>query len=168
MKDVAKYIEGRMDEDYLYSRIMKNAILSLLLLVIACSGAWLVNRFVIPSVTTGNSGWYIAYVVATIAVFIYVFKPKTWLERSSWVLNAVAFSTIMYLTGECIVIAIVILGLLVALVCVFGEIFFTGALTYRDLTRWIKLDKLRIENEENAKKILPIENTDEEPHDTFV
>lgn len=151
MRDTLKYVEGRMNESYLYNSIIGNAFKSLLLVVASLVVGWVVYSFIIPSLAGGKGSYFIAYIIVAIIAFMYVFKPKTWIDRAIWSVFALAYAIVMYLTGECIIIAIILMGLLVAATCVGGETIFTTLLTYRDIKKWVEYDKKRYEDEEKAK-----------------
>lgn len=152
MRDTLKYVEGRMNELDLYNSIIGNAFKSLLLVVASLVVGWVVYSFIIPSLTVGKGSYFIVYAIIAIIAFMYVFKPKTWINRSIWSVFALAYAIVMYLTGECIIIAVILMGLLVAATCVGGEIIFTTLLTYRDIKKWVEYDKKRAYDEENSMK----------------
>lgn len=152
MGDTLKYIEGRMDEDELYARIGWNSIKALLIVIGSLILGWVVYSFIIPAISGGKAVFFLSYAIVAVIAFMYVFKPKTWIDRATWSVYALAYATVMYLTGECIIIAIILMGLLVAVACVGGETLFTTIFTYRDLKEWVKRDKKCTEDAENAKK----------------
>lgn len=152
MGDTLNYIEGRMDEDELYAKIGWNSIKALLLVIGILILGFVVYSFIIPALSGGKSGFYLIYAIIAVIAFMYVFKPKTWLDKALWTVYALAYATVMYLTGECVVIAIILMGLLLAIACIGGEVTFTTIFTYRDLKEWVKDDKRHAEDAENAKK----------------
>jgi hypothetical protein len=94
----------------------------------------------------------ISLIVTTVA-FIYIFKPKTALTYLMWFLISVVYSGIMYLFGESIIIVVVALGILVTVAFLFGEVSFTGILTYRDLKEWVaNQNKVTIEQQIESLK----------------
>lgn len=152
MGDILKYIEGRMDESELYGYIVLNVFKSFLILVGLIGISWVVYSFIIPAISGGKSGYFVAYLVVAIVAFWYVFKPKTLSEKTMWSLYAAAYAAVMYLAGECVIIAIILMGLFVALACAFGETTFTVLLTYRDLKQWVASDKKTVESKTNSSR----------------
>ncbi len=156
MTDTLKYIEGRMDEDEFYTTILVNAGKSLLLILAIFGASWIIYNMILPSTTSGTLGFVALTVLITCFAFYYVFKPKTLMDKVLWMAFAAFYAVIMYLGGQFIVVAILFLGLYVAITAVVGEISFTGIFTYRDLRKWVERET-RLES--------PSPET-QEPHNT--
>jgi hypothetical protein len=76
-----------------------------------------------------------------------MFKPSGFFKISTWIFISFLYSGIMYLLGESIIISAIILGILVTISIIFGEVSFTSIFTYKDLKNWVEQDKLKIERE---------------------
>jgi hypothetical protein len=152
MDKTLEYIEGTMDEGLLYFSVAVNAFKSAFLLLLILGAGWVVYSFIVPAAMGGHAGVYLAYLVVTIVAFMYVFKPVGYLEKIGWGAYSVLFSAGMYLSGECVVIALIVCGVMLGTAVVFGEVIFTGLFTYRDLKEWVKNDKYRKQSAESLAK----------------
>lgn len=160
MNETFDYVEGRMDESDFFTTLIWNAFKALFavaLILIAGLGAY---HILIPAATSGAAGMFVIAWFVTFIGFFYVFKPKAWMGWHGFIAFSIysgLYSGIMYIGGETIAIAIVLLGAVVASVLLLGDIFFTGSFTYKDLQEWVKTDqenkeRQRLKEEEEHKK----------------
>lgn len=151
MTNVFEFIEGKMDESEFYEKVLVNAGKALLIIIGIILIGWAISAFVAPSISGGSLTLAGISFAITMIAFVYMFKPKTMKDIVKHVIFAVVYSTSMYFAGQSIVIAIIVLGLIIATTAVCGEVTFTAIFTYRDLKKWVVEKQLEQRSEDAAK-----------------
>ena len=150
MKETLEFVEGRMDESEFYGSLFWNLIkgtFAVIGILILGLGTY---HVLVPAATGGKAGFFILSWFVTLAAFFYVFRPQEWLGWTGRIMMSIytaIYAFIMYIGGETVFIAMILLGVVVALVLVFGDAFFTGIFTYNDLKEWVKKEQEKIDRE---------------------
>lgn len=153
MKEIFDSVEGKMSNSDFYTTLLVSFLKATGLVVLILIGGAIICRVILPAVNDGAAGLYFITWAATLVAFLYVFPTSEWLGYGGRVAHIVysgLYAGTMYIGGEIIFIAMILLGMVVALVLVFSDVFFTGAFTYKDLKEWVKRKQKIEEKERNA------------------
>jgi len=155
MSDTLKYVKENMEESDFYGRLAWNTIKATIIMV----AILFVGAVLLPFSTAAVPETFWLSLGVTYVVMLYIFRKMILPEREKggweffktlviWFLGALIYTTAMYIGGEIIFIGLVMLGILVTVIFLFGDFSLTSVFTYLDLAKWVKKET---EKEEKAK-----------------
>lgn len=159
---VMKEVLDEMDEEQFLKIIGNNSLYALLATGGIFLTAYLLATYVLPFFLSGvGTMGVMSYLSmgATIFTMMYIYRYKIFVEDkltrawniAVWFIAAIIYSTVLYIGGEIIVIALLGIGILITVAMLTCEVTLTSAFTWRELKEWVGWREYHAKKEEKER-----------------
>jgi hypothetical protein len=146
--NVVKEVLDEMDEEEFLKIIGNNSLYALLATGGIFFAAYIIATYVLPLFLSGvGTMGIMSYLSmgATIFVMMYIYRYKIFVEDkltrawniAIWFVAAIVYSTVLYIGGEIIIIALLGIGILITVAILTCEFTLTSVFTWRELKEWV-------------------------------
>jgi hypothetical protein len=159
---VMKEVLDEMDEEQFLKIIGNSSLYALLATGTIFFVAYMISLYILPLFLSGVGTMSLASYLsmgATIFVMMYIYRYKIFVEDrlerainiTIWFIAAIVYSTVLYIGGEIIVIALLGIGILITVAMLTCEITLTSVFTWRELKEWVGWRDYHAKREEKER-----------------